>query len=72
VVGTSRFVVFSRWREVAVHHGDLGVFGPVPLPPALVAAWLPNEVERLAERTDPAQLLSWLLGRGPAPELDSW
>jgi maleylpyruvate isomerase len=70
-VGTSRDVVFSRWREVVVHHGDLGL-RPVPLPPALVQAWLPDELEGLAERTDPAQLLAWLLGRGPAPHLDPW
>jgi maleylpyruvate isomerase len=68
-----RAVVFSRWREVAVHHGDLGLQAqPVPLPPELVAAWLPLELERLPTRTDAAALLTWILGRGPAPELDAW
>jgi len=57
----SRDVVLSRWREVVVHHGDLG-FGPVPLPPALVAAWLPRELPQLAQRTDPAALMAWVLG----------
>jgi maleylpyruvate isomerase len=71
-VGTSRFVVFSRWREVVVHHGDLGVFGPIPLPPDLVTAWLPSEIEDLAERTEPGKLLEWIIGRGPAPTLRSW
>ena len=33
VVETSRDAVLSRWREVVVHHGDLGL-GPVPLPAA--------------------------------------
>ena len=31
VVESSRDAVLSRWREVVVHHGDLGL-GPVPLP----------------------------------------
>jgi maleylpyruvate isomerase len=68
-----RAVVFSRWREVAVHHGDLGLRpGPVPLPPALVDAWLPRELPALASRTDPAALLAWILGRGAAPPLEPW
>ena len=33
VVETSRDAVLSRWREVVVHHGDLGLCGPVPLRP---------------------------------------
>ena len=65
VVESSRDAVLSRWREVVVHHGDLGL-GPVPLPPALVEAWLPRELPRLAERSDPAELLSWIIGRGDA------
>jgi maleylpyruvate isomerase len=69
----SRAVVFSRWREVAVHHGDLGLTTePIPLPSDLVAAWLPGELEVLPSRCDPAALLSWLLGRGPAPDLEAW
>jgi maleylpyruvate isomerase len=68
-----RAVMFSRWREVAVHHGDLGLRpGGVPLPPALVEAWLPRELAVLAGRTDPPALLSWILGRGPAPDLARW
>ena len=61
VVESSRDAVLSRWREVVVHHGDLGL-GAVPLPPELVEAWLPRELPRLAERTDPA-----LLGVGHRP-----
>lgn len=71
VVEPSRDAVFSRWREVVVHHGDLGL-GPVALPPELVAAWLPRELPRLAERTDAAALLAWVIGRGDPPALDPW
>jgi hypothetical protein len=71
VVETSRDAILSRWREVVVHHGDLGL-GPVPLPSDLVDAWLPRELPRLAERTDPARLLSWIIGRGDPPALEAW
>jgi len=71
VVESSRDAVLSRWREVVVHHGDLGL-ADVPFPPALVDAWLPRELPRLAERTDPARLLAWVIGRGEAPPLANW
>jgi maleylpyruvate isomerase len=71
VVEPSRDAVFSRWREVVVHHGDLGM-GRVPLPPVLVDAWLARELPRLGERTDTAELLAWVIGRGEAPELAPW
>jgi maleylpyruvate isomerase len=71
VVETSRDAALSRWREVVVHHGDLGL-GPVPFPPALVEAWLPRELPRLAERSDPAALLAWIIGRGDPPVLSPW
>jgi maleylpyruvate isomerase len=70
-VETSRDAVLSRWREVVVHHGDLGL-GPVPLPPGLVEVWLPRELPRLAERSDPAALLAWVIGRGEPPALAPW
>jgi len=71
VVEPSSEVVFSRWREVVVHHGDLGL-GPVALPAGLVEVWLPRELPGLADRADPAELLAWVLGRGPAPTLRGW
>ena len=71
VVESSRDAVLSRWREVVVHHGDLGLV-PVLLPAALVEVWLPRELPRLAERSDPAELLAWIIGRGDPPELAPW
>ncbi len=52
VVEPSRDAVFSRWREVVVHHGDLG-FGPVPLPAELVNEWLARELPGLASALIP-------------------
>jgi maleylpyruvate isomerase len=71
VVESSRDAALSRWREVVVHHGDLGL-APVPIPSGLVDAWLPRELPRLAERTDPARLLAWIIGRGDPPALAPW
>ncbi len=71
VVEPSRDVVFSRWREVVVHHGDLGL-RPVPLPAELVHEWLARELPGLASRTDASALLAWVIGRGSAPELAPW
>jgi maleylpyruvate isomerase len=66
-------VVFSRWREVEVHHADLGLgYSPADWPADLVDAWLPRVVRSLPGRTDPNALLAWGLGRGPAPELRPW
>ena len=67
----ARDAVLARWREVVVHHGDLGL-APVPLPPDLVAVWLPRELPGLGSRTDPVALLTWLIGRGGPPELAPW
>jgi len=66
-------VVFSRWREVEVHHADLGLgHSPADWPAELVHAWLPRVVPSLPDRTDPNALLAWSIGRGPAPELAPW
>jgi maleylpyruvate isomerase len=66
-------VIFSRWREVEVHHADLGLgFTPDMWSANLVNLWLPEELVRLPERGRPADLLAWLLGRGPAPPISPW
>jgi maleylpyruvate isomerase len=67
------FLAFSRWREVEVHHVDLGLgYEPQDWPPALVARWLPQQLDALEGRVDPAVLLAWTLGRGVAPDLPDW
>lgn len=69
----ARTTVFSRWREVVVHHTDLGLgYTTDEWPDELVAAWLPHQLDRLARRTDPKALLAWTIGRVPAPTLGPW
>lgn len=67
------FLAFARWREVETHHVDLGLgYEPDRWPAELVERWLPAQLASLPERTDPAALLAWTIGRGPAPELPDW
>jgi maleylpyruvate isomerase len=67
------FLAFSRWREVEVHHVDLGLgYEPADWPVALVEHWLPSLLADLPGRTDPSRLLAWTIGRGPAPDLPDW
>jgi maleylpyruvate isomerase len=69
----ARDLARSRWREVELHHVDLGLgYVPADWPADLVAADLPVALGTLAPRTDPAALLAWAVGRGPAPELSPW
>lgn len=69
----ARTTVFSRWREVVVHHTDLGMgYTPADWPADLVAAWLPRQLERLPRRADPRQLLAWTIGRAAPPALGPW
>lgn len=63
-------VVFHRWREVEIHHVDLGMsYSPEDWPDRLVTRWLPALAAQLPERADPRALMAWVLGRGSAPEL---
>lgn len=69
----ARAVVFARWREVAVHHVDLGLgYAPRDWPEDLVRLWLPRAQEQFLPTADPRDLLAWLVGRGPAPGLAPW
>ena len=69
----ARAVVFSRWREVEVHHVDLGLgYTPADWPDDLVELWLPRAKEQFLGTADQRDLLAWLVGRGPAPGLAPW
>lgn len=69
-----RQTVFHRWREVELHHVDLGLaYGPDDLPDEYVAVELPIALSMLPERLDHtgrAALFAWLVGRRPQPTLD--
>jgi maleylpyruvate isomerase len=68
---------FRRWREVEVHHADLGLdFGPADWTAAYVDTELPRSLAGLPARLsldDRRTLLAWLMGRaGDAPPLPPW
>lgn len=70
---------WHRWREVELHHVDLGLgYAPADWPDAYVERELAISLELLPERLDAAgqrQLLAWLVGRSAGPgelELAAW
>ena len=66
-------LVSSRWREVEVHHVDLGLgYTHLNWDSAFIDRFLPAVLTSLAERTKPAELLAWGLGRADAPDLQPW
>ncbi|HUZ10436.1 MAG TPA: maleylpyruvate isomerase N-terminal domain-containing protein [Acidimicrobiales bacterium] len=67
------FVAFARWREVEVHHLDLGLGRAASdWPGPMVTRWLELELADLGDRAGPGALLAWIIGRGPAPEIGPW
>lgn len=71
-----RQIVFHRWREVELHHVDLGLgYTPADWPDAYVDLELPIALAHLPQRLDEAArraLLAWLVGRRDRPgELDA-
>jgi len=69
---TMEALVFSRWREVEIHHADLGLgFGYQDWSDGLVAVELPRMLATVPARlTDAAarrQLCAWLWDRTPEP-----
>ena len=63
-------IVGHHLRNVEVHHVDLNVgYRPSDWPASFVEAELAKRLRALPERADHAELLAWLLGRAPAPEL---
>jgi maleylpyruvate isomerase len=66
-------VALSRWREVEVHHVDLGLgYTPAEWPADFVAACLTGVLQTLPRRADGAALMAWAMNRGPAPEVAPW
>ena len=71
---TASAVVFKRWREVEIHHVDLGLgYEPSAWPIEVVDRWLPEVMATVADRADHRLLLAWTLRRvDDAPELGPW
>lgn len=63
-------IVRHHMRNVEVHHVDLDIgYRPADWPANFVEGELPKRLRVLPDRADHAELLAWLLGRSPAPEL---
>jgi maleylpyruvate isomerase len=71
-----RAMPYFRWREVEIHHVDLGTgYDIADWPEDYVARELPLTLAtvpgRLAEGAERRRLLAWLIGRASSPgELD--
>jgi maleylpyruvate isomerase len=63
-------IALHHLRNVEVHHVDLDIgHRPCDWPSILVEGELPKRLRSLPDRADAADILAWLLGRAPAPEL---
>ncbi len=57
-------------RNVEVHYVDLDIgHRPSDWPSILVEGELSKRLRSFPDRADHAEILAWLLGRAPAPEL---
>jgi maleylpyruvate isomerase len=66
-------IVAHHLRNVEVHHVDLDIgYRPSDWPPHFVDNELAKRLRALPDRADYVDLLAWLLGRAPAPELGPW
>ena len=66
-------IVVHHLRNVEVHHVDLDTgYRPADWPSYFVDGELPKRLRWLEDRANHADLLAWLLGRAPAPELGPW
>lgn len=66
-------MMFARWREVEVHHVDLGLgYEPDNWPEDLARQWLADLLPTLPNRCPPQELLAWMLDRGAPPTLADW
>jgi maleylpyruvate isomerase len=69
---TMHEVVGHHLRNVEVHHVDLEIgHRPSDWPAILVESELSKRLGSFPDRADHAEILAWLLGRAPAPELTS-
>ncbi|HZJ03886.1 MAG TPA: maleylpyruvate isomerase N-terminal domain-containing protein [Nocardioidaceae bacterium] len=63
-------IVAHHLRNVEVHHVDLDIgHRPSDWPSILVEGELSKRLRSFPDRADHAEILAWLLGRAPAPEL---
>jgi maleylpyruvate isomerase len=66
-------IVRHHWRNIEVHHVDLDIgYRTCDWPEDFVDGELARRLGALANRADHAELLAWLIGRAPAPELSPW
>jgi len=66
-------VLWSRWREIEVHHVDLDLGYTIEQWPSPLVSWmLPRLLESLSERIAPRELAAWALDRGAPPRLRAW
>jgi len=63
-------IVAHHLRNIEVHHVDLDTgHRPSDWPSILVEGELSKRLRLFPDRADHAEILAWLLGRAPAPEL---
>jgi maleylpyruvate isomerase len=63
-------IVAHHLRNIEVHHVDLDLgHSPSDWPTVLVEGELPKRLRSLPDGADHAEILAWLLGRAPAPEV---
>jgi len=66
-------IIAHHLRNVEVHHVDLDIgYRVSDWPPIFVEGELVKRLRALPNRAGHADLLGWLLGRAPAPELGPW
>jgi maleylpyruvate isomerase len=62
----TRHMPAQRWREVEVHHADLGLaYGPDDWPDD----WVSEEFAQLAQGPNGRPLLAWVMGRAGVPDV---
>jgi maleylpyruvate isomerase len=66
-------IIAHHLRNVEVHHVDLHIgYLASDWPVQFVDGELAKRISTLSQRADHADLLAWLLGRAPSPDLEPW